>query len=1060
MILRVHSAVTEMDRLVSARMEAFALARTELAENIRKERIRDLQVQVAALDQKFKDASRRREALEHQIKQLHAEHLAITVNVESANGKSAILNNSVSINQQHIEDIRTKIKHRGIVASLMCHWFGDSDSLTLSEFEESLRRNAAIRNEQDAEGQRLVSIQLEKQNSLLKANKNLDQLNAEIEQLSETQIGLQRSIERSAVELDAAREVCFSKERGALTDFSQKWLANLSDLDGLCKRIRSKQPQLDQLDTTLLFQETIVPDALAIGRVRLQCEQWKGHIPQLLSFPFERGFCVEPTSRDSEFCGLPALHQLVLRIITALPLSMVEIVVCDPVQLGESIRPFLSLLRCKTIFPNEKTLTRSDEIESALQREVDEIEDILQCKFTAEESDWKEFNRRNPKRRLPYRILLIFDAPDQLSDRSLQYLQRIVEHGPRCGIMPILTRQESPADTRRNHQAVDAIIGQLTLLASLNDSSKESKHVRSNRELEAWPSQSQLDNYLHEIAARYNAAEDPVGCMHDIWENQTAWMKQSIREISVDVGWDHEASTIRFCLGDTIPHALVAGSSGSGKSNFLHVLIHSLCHSYSPQELELYLLDFKEGTEMNVYAKSLLPHARLVATESDPEFGVAVLDHLVSELEIRAEVFKRSNVKDLPDYRETSGKTLSRILVVIDEFHELIQAGQEISDRAEAGLMKILSQGRSYGVHVLLSTQSIRGLNLNSTSRFFSNIGVRVCLPCSEEESASILSSGNFAGGKLRTPGEAIINNSHGAKSANQELKIPLAASSDCQEHLRQLSNRAKESRPYAAPRIFDGTRLPTLPTIEGFYQQCSSAPVLRVLFGERMCFQSTPLSIDLPKRNGMNLLCVGPNPQIQRGLLAALVSSILANDAITRLVHVDFQDGSPWINQFVQQGEFKSKCHSLPSSWDGDLSILPQLGNGEVGVLLIVGLDNAKQLQPGSPFRTKALGSTPSSSDAFAAFLDDCPRNGWHIVATADDWKRLARGFKQEVLHSFGVRIGFQLNEDDAGALAFGSISRLKGAKQPNRAFVIEPRDREPQWFRPYRWELEDATS
>ena len=139
---------------------------------------------------------------------------------------------------------------------------------------------------------------------------------------------------------------------------------------------------------------------------------------------------------------------------------------------------------------------------------------------------------------------------------------------------------------------------------------------------------------------------------------------------------------------------------------------------------------------------------------------------------------------------------------------------------------------------------------------------------------------------------------------------------------------------------------------------------------------------------------------------------------------------------------------------------MLPQLGKGEVGVLLLVGLDSAKQFQAGSPFRTKTIGSTPSASDAFAAFLDDCPRNGWHIVATADDWKRLARGFKQEVLQNFGVRIGFQLNEDDAGALAFGSISRLKGAKQLNRAFLVEPRDLEPQWFRPYRLELADATS
>ena len=109
---------------------------------------------------------------------------------------------------------------------------------------------------------------------------------------------------------------------------------------------------------------------------------------------------------------------------------------------------------------------------------------------------------------------------------------------------------------------------------------------------------------------------------------------------------------------NTEHHVLLAGRSGSGKSNLLHVLIHSLCHTYSPSELNIYLLDYKQGTEFSIYASPPLPQAKLVATESDPEYGVTVLAHLTEELERRAQEFKSRSVRDFYEYRESSAAEL------------------------------------------------------------------------------------------------------------------------------------------------------------------------------------------------------------------------------------------------------------------------------------------------------------------------------------------------------------------------------------------------------------------
>ena len=71
----------------------------------------------------------------------------------------------------------------------------------------------------------------------------------------------------------------------------------------------------------------------------------------------------------------------------------------------------------------------------------------------------------------------------------------------------------------------------------------------------------------------------------------------------------------------TAQHVLIAGKTGSGKSNLLHVLITNSALLYSPDHLQLYLIDFKKGVEFKIYASYQLPHARVIAIESEREFG-------------------------------------------------------------------------------------------------------------------------------------------------------------------------------------------------------------------------------------------------------------------------------------------------------------------------------------------------------------------------------------------------------------------------------------------------------
>ncbi len=133
-------------------------------------------------------------------------------------------------------------------------------------------------------------------------------------------------------------------------------------------------------------------------------------------------------------------------------------------------------------------------------------------------------------------------------------------------------------------------------------------------------------------------------------------------------------------------HMLIAGKTGSGKSTLLHVIITNLALWYSPDEVELYLIDFKKGVEFKTYATHRLPHARAVAIESDREFGLSILQRLDAEMTRRGELFRPAGVQDIAAYREATGKTLPRTVLIVDEFQVFFGEDDKLAQDAAIGL--------------------------------------------------------------------------------------------------------------------------------------------------------------------------------------------------------------------------------------------------------------------------------------------------------------------------------------------------------------------------------------
>lgn len=248
------------------------------------------------------------------------------------------------------------------------------------------------------------------------------------------------------------------------------------------------------------------------------------------------------------------------------------------------------------------------------------------------------------------------------------------------------------------------------------------------------------------------------------------WQENSKQGLTTCLG-EQGDQRVEITVGDSIRNLnnmLVGGSAGSGKTVLLLTLIYGLAYRYSPDELTMYLLDYKEGVEFARFASkdSYLPHARIVGIESDEILGTAVLKSLLQEMTARSQLFKSVGAEKLAEYRDKTGGTLPRIVLVVDEFQLMVRADENLT------LLKdVVRRGRSFGIHVVLSSQTPRGIQ-GGIGEVFEQVKLRICTKSAPDTSAEILAGGNTAAAELEGPPEAILNEDFGQLSSNRKIRV------------------------------------------------------------------------------------------------------------------------------------------------------------------------------------------------------------------------------------------------------------------------------------------------
>ena len=203
------------------------------------------------------------------------------------------------------------------------------------------------------------------------------------------------------------------------------------------------------------------------------------------------------------------------------------------------------------------------------------------------------------------------------------------------------------------------------------------------------------------------------------------------------------------------PHALVGGTTGSGKSELLRTLVASLAATYSPEQVNFVLVDYKGGSAFDACAS--LPHVVGLVTDLDDRLAERALRCLEAELRHREQMLRDWGANDLAHYRTLaqssvggSGAPLARLVVIIDEFAALAAELPGFMD----SLVNVAQRGRSLGMHLVLATQRPAGA---VSANIRTNTALRIALRVLDTaDSVDVLDSPEAAAIGRQRPGRAL----------------------------------------------------------------------------------------------------------------------------------------------------------------------------------------------------------------------------------------------------------------------------------------------------------------
>ena len=519
-----------------------------------------------------------------------------------------------------------------------------------------------------------------------------------------------------------------------------------------------------------------------------------------------------------------------------------------------------------------------------------------------------------------YKLVVLSMNFSELEASFLSILSSVMQHAPAAGISFLIIPANNKISGERKPQALDRNI---SILMAKGHAANHLSHVDT---LLGTYSYNHVENAkiienCQNLIEQLKSTELPVVLFSEVNDISYIWDRTSESGLSFSVG-KYGVNNVEITIGDEINqrhNILITGAVGQGKSNLISAIIHSLCLRYSPNELELYLLDFKEGVSLKPFCgfdeREYLPHAKVVGLESVTELGLAVLEHLYNEYLKRLRLFKDKNVKSIQEYRKTyPEEIMPRIVAIIDEFQLMFGDEAKMGQRIIDLLEKSVRLFRAAGIHFILATQAISSNPILSSkaSSLFSQVPIRIAHKNSISESQNTLGYNNAAAAYLRAR-EAIVNLDYGEISQNKKTviawadeKVLLPMRMDWWMKWRDISER-----PYvyeSGQRISAGMAIVSA-------EKLKMLTYPTALIGERIAIFDRDLRIPFPNEAGRNIAIIGSTEtecSLGDGIIQGIALSLAA-------IHADK-------SQFLFC-DFRGKDESIEEKYPRFIEMLKEIG-------------------------------------------------------------------------------------------------------------------------------------
>lgn len=669
---------------------------------------------------------------------------------------------------------------------------------------------------------------------------------------------------------------------------------------------------------------TEMPTAVEMGYIEIDMEEWERFplsspvinlIKDTFSFalkrqggkralqiPFGRSFESSDFNKlityddGGRADALEYMRAIEMRLFMSVPCGKLHVTMIDPVDSGSNFSMFSCLGDDDKRIISTKIWSNPDRIKEQLGLLIEQIEHVHQDCLRGEYENIVVYNEHVGKNAEPLQALFVADFPRHFDKEAWEMLEKIVNSGLKCGIYTFIVGNRK--DIEYNFESLRGIIQEMEVMDFEKGSLGYSYEKMFHRVLPIkMPPKAEQEN-IYEVLKNGIKTSDRIIINYDeisdeLTKHPEKWFRFSEENgLDIPIGLEGASRTVQIHLGGelvTQHHALISGTIGAGKSSLLHTIIMSLLLRYDPEDVQIYLLDFKRGVEFKVYAESKLQNFRVISLDTEAEFGLAVLRYLEQEQAERAQEFHDKNCDNIEKYNEIAEQDLEddiyklpRIVVVIDEFHEMFtDSDSDIAKECAMLLEQVVRQGRALGLHMILASQTLP----DHLSKVYDQIMNRIVLQSTAASAQLILDADNAAVNTLVSvdPGRGIFNDGGGNKDANHNIRIAYIPSEEEEVLLKRIKENQEKAfgTSYVAkPRLLlstiqdDNENPLNLFVEEGVIPQKMELGCPLYL-GEEIAMENN-FSVRLTARRAQNVLILGSDPKRASLLYSFAAMSIL----------------------------------------------------------------------------------------------------------------------------------------------------------------------------------------